>query len=361
MKSFLCKVGLALLPLIVMAGFNLGVDSANLYRGAGMYQEVALELNSGNAITGLLNYDERQLQRAWAEGARARADVVVIGSSRTFTIDSQSFPGHSVRNHSVSGAVLEDFLGLTELYSDRSRCPDAYVLGVDPWIFNRNHGGHRHHSLRDAISRMRMRLRSDTGSEPESLLDWDIHRSKIRELFRPEYAQENWRALRADAGSFTVVTPDAEFADGPIRLPDGSLRYPSDYAVSDEMAARLFHFQLEDFCEVDPGILRSFTDLVEHLASRKRADTPVEVVLFLPSYRNDAYAQFESSAPSVYIVEERLTELAARFPNVTLAGSYDPAMSNLAISDFFDPIHARPGILTTQLRAAGIPDRLGSD
>jgi hypothetical protein len=93
-------------------------------------------------VAGLTNYDERIFQKLVILNLKNKNDTIVIGSSRSLKVRkkfvSESGPFF---NHSVSGASLEDYISIIGVYEKTyGYVPSTVILGIDPWIFNKNNG-----------------------------------------------------------------------------------------------------------------------------------------------------------------------------------------------------------------------------
>src|SRR3989338_6442097 len=147
-ETRLIKKVLLLLPiLLVMTGFNYFMDPAGLFRGNDYYEGLAGILLKGNNISNLVNYDDRLLQKYLIEGLPEKKGIVLLGSSRVMQISSDFFPGHTFMNHGVAGASLEDDMAIYWLYRKQGLLPSTVIIGLDPWLLNKNSGQLRFESI----------------------------------------------------------------------------------------------------------------------------------------------------------------------------------------------------------------------
>ena len=58
-------------------------------------------------------------------------------------IRSYHFEDRSFFNHAVSGASIEDFIAIYQMYLDKDFVPSKVVIALDPWILNQNNGKNR--------------------------------------------------------------------------------------------------------------------------------------------------------------------------------------------------------------------------
>jgi len=137
-----------LLPILcVIIGFNYFIDPANIFRSEKYYKEVVGVLLKGKNVANIMNYDERLLQKEYINGISKRKEIFVLGSSRVMQISSSVFPGHSFLNNGVSGASIEDDMAIYWMYRKKGFIPSIVVLGLDPWLLNKNNGQGRYESI----------------------------------------------------------------------------------------------------------------------------------------------------------------------------------------------------------------------
>ncbi len=131
---------------------NYFVDPAHiLCKTDRSYEEgMAALLLKGLNVADASNYDERLLQEFYIKGLTEsdRKEIIVLGSSRAGQICSNLFPLASFFNNSVSGGSLEDYVAITGIYLGKGLLPKEVILGIDPWLFNRNNGQNRWKSIK---------------------------------------------------------------------------------------------------------------------------------------------------------------------------------------------------------------------
>jgi len=180
-----CYLFLTITGMFAVASTNYCVDPAQLFSDGNYEQGVADILLSGNNVTNVSNYDERLLQKAYINNLKRGNDVIVFGSSRSMHIRSHLFPGMSFFNHGVSGASIEDYLAIYELYEQRKFVPSIVVLGLDPWILNQYSGQNRWKSLRWEYFSIANRLNINSN------IDNDNESKKLMELISLPYLKES--------------------------------------------------------------------------------------------------------------------------------------------------------------------------
>ncbi len=142
MKCFITKSLLFFILIVVtVASTNYIGDAAHIFT-QNYEKQISDILLSGNNVTNIGNYDERALQRLLVKNSRI-ADTVVLGSSRMMLYGEQIFGKLNIQNSAVSGATLEDLIGIYQIYKSENKLPKNIIIGVDPWIFNAHNGQER--------------------------------------------------------------------------------------------------------------------------------------------------------------------------------------------------------------------------
>ncbi len=328
---------IAALGLCGIAAANYLLDPAHLFQSGSYEDRLASRLLAGETVAAT-NHDDRFLQKRLIEARRDPADTIVLGSSRAMEIGSGFFKGRRVRNHSVHGGALEDYLALTGLYEENGGFhPAEAVLCVDPWIFNRHHGQKRWSSLAPEFARMERRLGGGSvAARPSGSFD------KYVQLFSLKY-------LLASLVSSSRVSGEAAKGTEMRLLPDGSIRYNDVYVAAgpSEVAARALRYverkpiySLGEFRTLDAGYVKTFEALVEWMRSK---GTRVRIVL-LP-YHPRVYARIAAADEYRGVREAEDYLKAFGSGKLDISGSYDPVAAGCTEADFYDGMHARPSCL----------------
>ncbi len=139
MKRFWLKI-LLLVPLpLIVVGFNWFVDPVHL-RDADQYEYGIVRLIlEGKHVTNISNPNEAAYIKFVVDGLKTRKDVLVLGSSRSKLLRSDSFAGRSFFNNSISGAGLVDYLAIYQMYRQKGLIPSVVVVELSPWILMREY------------------------------------------------------------------------------------------------------------------------------------------------------------------------------------------------------------------------------
>lgn len=357
MKKLIIKILCIAVPvLLFVGGVNACVDPAAIFVRAREIAVVVELLREGNYVVSDMNMNERHLQKQRIQSEEALPDIVVIGSSRVMTMDSDFVQQHigegKFVNHGVSGGGLYDYFGILgcyELY--QGELPETVIIGADPWIFNGlNVEEHRYDYYQNEIDYMYALVaeRENTWWQKSRVMvkkAWDF----VGQLFSPAYFQYalNWwqDSESPKESSYRVVEGEDATEDG-LRRPDGSIRYPFVTIYRDPAAterdvesalANGWIPQMKDYGKMDTKMQEEFTLLVDFLQEQD-----VKVILYLAPFHPAFYEYFQTDEDyqAVTMTEEWLLEYAES-RDIQVYGSYDPAFQSLSSTDFHDGVHLR--------------------
>ena len=329
--------------IMVVVTVNFFVDPANIFGNNDYEKTIAMLLVEGKNAANISNYDDRIVQKIYINNIQMPPEVLVLGSSRSLTICSQEFPGRSLFNHSVSGASIEDFLAIYELYWERGFVPKIVIIGADPWLLNKNNAQKRWESLEEYYLSMAARLHLKSGLPANASANSSLLQNKIAQLINFKYFMKSIDCLRYDRHIYPTVEREADVS---IKLADGSFSY--DKASREQSPVQTIQaateyawtnpvYSLGAFKELDPDIqetLERFIDLLKK--------SGVDVILFLVPYHPGAYKilmQREEYGNILPAAEAYFRDLAQR-KGLRLVGSYNPH-GWCAPEEFYDGMHPR--------------------
>lgn len=350
MAKLLKKI-LLLLPIpVVVFTTTWMVDPANIKNDDSYETGVASILLSGKNVANLINFKERKLQQKIILGLSKTPEVIVLGSSRSMPINSAFFPEQSLLNNSVSGASIEDYIGLFDLYRKRGFKPTLVIIGLDPWVLNRNNDQNRWEDLYDEYFEMKSVLGFASSHKPttqEKLLYKIRIYKKYKEFISAEYFNQSFIDLmqKGRAGKKYWATDKLE-AEEPIKMVDGSLVYAKkmrEKDVSDiNRDAKIFAmaspmYSLGNFKELDQPTMLLLESFIDYLKKNG-----IKVQFFLPPYHPTAYAVIKANNAYKMVEEsEKWYRSLAIKHKIGLVGSFDPKVSSLEEYDFYDGMHPK--------------------
>ncbi|MGM0499182.1 MAG: hypothetical protein ACQERL_03110, partial [Bacillota bacterium] len=215
----LIKKGLIfVIPLILIIILtNYFVDPANLFNNKFEKEMAEILINDKNAA-GVYNYDERIFQKEYIKKLKKKNEVAVLGSSRSLQIREEMIESDGFFNHGVSGAVLEDYIAITEIYKESGKMPDKIIMGLNPWIFNRYNIEERWRSIEEYY----YAFLDKKYNEDESLLEEKFGRN-FAQIFSVTYFQAAFDVLIKGKAFKNIKETEKESLAEPIKLADGSL------------------------------------------------------------------------------------------------------------------------------------------
>ncbi|MBC7425987.1 MAG: hypothetical protein H7321_05580 [Bacteroidia bacterium] len=261
------KKALILLPLpLIFFGTSYLIDPSNRFQNGAYEKGLANELIKGNNVLKPLNCDERLLQKYFVSEAVTRPDWLVLGSSHAMQIHSRHVNG-TLMNNSVSAAVLEDILAITNLHETHKGLPENIIISVDAWLFNANTGNLDWSSYADDYYNMCKKIGIKEPHKKESPL------KKYKELFSPSYFKNSYEfLLEGKNKKFTLVTTQEN--EQATRLYDGSLEYDqwqrnADTTIINQKATWFTEntpvFMFWGYSELSSEIKTNFDFYLDHL------------------------------------------------------------------------------------------------
>lgn len=352
MNRLLFKLTFFLPILALMALVNWHIDPGRLFSHAmdDTEQRIANILHSGKNVELFNdNFDERLLQRIHVEQLTDEPQVLILGSSRGMQINSSQFPGENFFNACVTGAVLQDYVAIYQLYYEKGLIPERLILEINPWSFNRDTRQFRWRTLIEEYRRGMKRL--DLYRDHWKPVPGHFGLRKNLELLSPKYFQSAIHLIllhRIDTGVINATTEIQAW--NPIRFADGSREYEAKRRNRTPDEVRTIAIQYVENAHLRPiGRFRSIDDeysrLLECFVDDLRMQG-VEVVLYLPPYHPASYKMLMANPRYKIIgeVEDYIRRVADE-RGIEVSGSYDPELCDLDEIDFVDGLHTTRGAL----------------
>ncbi|OQA47881.1 MAG: hypothetical protein BWY47_01305 [Bacteroidetes bacterium ADurb.Bin302] len=321
--------------------FNYVVDNAGVFSKNNELKEVALALINDKMIAGLENYDERQLQKQIIEESKDKFNIIFLGSSRGMQLRHSffKFEGETQKffNHGMSGSSIEDYIAIIGLYESKGYVPSKVVIGVDPWIFNKNNEQTRWKSIGVYYKQV---LGAIYGTEVNIDLS---NRSKYLQLINLDYTIRDLKFIAKKDYKKKYYTTETINIDDSIREPDGSVHYPfsvrfqKDYVTQKtaKSYANTPVYSLENFNDLSNTKL--FEDFIAFLQNKK-----IEIMFILPPYHPITYKLLVANPKYKIIVDaEKYLKNIADKRGIKISGSYNPDIYELSSLDFTDGMHSK--------------------
>lgn len=339
MQRLFYKVLLFLPIPIIMVAISILRDPAHLFNSTTYLEGVVQGILEGKNVANLGNYDERIFRKMCTQSTEKVADVLALGSSRSSLINKDFFPNNTFFNNWVSGAVLEDILGMYKPYTEKKHFPSKVILSIDPWMLNKNHGADRWLSLHDEYAFMRKKiLNVENQQSVFQFKKLKFNLIKIKELLSIDYFRKALKNQN-DTYYFTDKMVVNEF----ILLSDGSRRYRKqlrentrqkrEQLAKDFIAKDAYH--LSNFHQLDIFYQQLLEKFIQYLKQQN-----IEVHLFLSPYQPIVWDHFAKTEKYSMVskTEKYLQSLAIK-ENVKVIGSYNPNNLQLNSEHFIDGMH----------------------
>ena len=353
---FLLKAALiAALAVGAVVLVNYTVDASHVISTRSQEQLASLVLE-GNTVAVPENYNERVYQMAVIGQMAGMPETIVLGSSRGTYLGEGVTGYRNLFNHCVSGAGMEDYYAVSELYLQKfGNYPSRVILEISPWVIHDGNPEQRWTEIfayRSAAERLWTAL---NGSKPE-ILSGDTDSDPFAADGRPFYTRESpWFSLPYFQYNCYVLSRDglAAFSGESVRvstdpseaaeLPDGSLRNPASLEnpgperlaqVRSASGPVTFEYaHLMD--EVGSVKSKALENLVRDMQGRG-----TEVILFLAPFSPTqcAYSLDENLNPGFAKAEAYLRGLAEQC-GIRLVGGYDARAFGLADEQYVDYSH----------------------
>ena len=341
-------LGVCLATVLILLGFvtmvSYHADPGGIFHHDDEKMMVDIIL-SGKNVANFENYDERIFEIILIEKYPKFVDTAILGSSRMMQIGSSFFNNNTtVLNNGLSGATIEDDIAIIWKHYERGNLPHNIIIGLDPWILNKNNEQSRWNSIKPEYMRGLELLDIDPDGEDDSpaspvflfyhkyasLLSRDIVIASLKKLI-----------LKYNNPVYPTTRTNSDVA---IRLGDGSYSYPEDIrnvSVREvEKKAREYAFSqpiysLGYYNDIDPDKKNKLVKLIRFLSTNN-----VNVTIILPPYHPIVYQEISSNPSYAQVMEsEKIFQELGRSQGISVLGSYDPSKIKITSGDFFDGMH----------------------
>lgn len=352
--KLLVRVIIAAFPvLFLMAAINYLSDPALVFSNGEYERQVANGILNNKNIGIVTNYNERSLQRFLIEGMKAPPDGIIVGSSRIMSIPPDSLGLENGFCNGVSGATIEDIISIIGMYENRNMLPKSIFIGIDPWLFNDNHGDTRYRELMPEYNDFSAKLNL---KRLTSALQSNAWYEKFEQAVSPTYFQASidnihvLRGIQRERPAPLVTT--GLYLEYTNKLADGSMVYskeqnekPIDVIESEVISAinNGDYYHSANYSVLSPVIINQFTNLVNYLQSNN-----VTVTFILPPFHPLYYTHIvENPEYRMLIESETLVRSFAEERGISVIGSVNPERVDAEAADFYDYIHPTREFMTT--------------
>ncbi len=346
MSRLICKLLFFVPVLIFMFAMSYKIDLGSYYSDDDYSKQLADILLSGKMAIPKSKIELRLLQKHLVADID-HLDIVALGSSRTRQMRSSIFPGRSFLNNAVNQGSFEDYLAITELYYRYDKWPTKVILGLDPWVLNRNNSSTEWQDVVQEYNAMAERLGFEL-----SLSKWvNIQRLKMRRyymLLSPAYFQQSFKYAMLGITYFGAPPKAIESIDSVsdiVFFTDGSSESVKKYnrSTSEVHEAAISYANMipipfmEQFNKVDNVRVQQLGKFVDYYRARN-----IEVVFFLPPFHPATYEIWSNNGKNkiIQLVEEKYREIALE-RSIEVVGSFNPKLCGVDETDFYDGAHPK--------------------
>ena len=331
LKNFIKKTVMffmSVFSLVILV--NYFGDASNLYNK--VEEKIAKLLINGSAVTNIENINERLLQKELINNANKKYNFVILGSSRLFQFSADNLKNDFTFNNSVSGASLEDYISIFQLYKENNNLPKKIIIEIVPWLFNENSNQRRWRSLRDYYNRY-------YGIQNNFITFAKMKLGKYNELKSLSYFQKSLPKLfygkevphELKNGNYKNIT----------KFPRGSISYPTQTInVSNRIVReRILNYlrgelySLENFSNVSKDIIFNFKNFIKTLKSNN-----IDIEFFFMPYPSAVYKRISEDYDNVVKTENIVKRIAEDY-NINCFGTFNPRGLKANQSHFFDGMH----------------------
>jgi hypothetical protein len=325
---------------------NYFIDPANIFR-KNYTSGIVDYLMQGYHVTNIGNCNERVLQKEYINRLKTCPDEIVLGSSRAMLIGESMMQSDNLMNNGVSGATLEDFLGIYYLYEQKGwNNISKIIIVLDPWILNDKHGGNSWKTTLKIEYQTFYDILFEKNRTNSFKLDITIP-SHYKELLSLSYLNASLLNMYY-YNTTTHYLPTKEFCnEGMTRHTDGSICYGQNVQnatveeqekMIDEDFSNVRRFNMANFTHLNPDYCLIFSKFIEYIQNK---NTDV-VFLLAPVHPKiyDYYGKHEYFK-IVFDVENYFIDFAEKH-QIKVWGSFNPVKYNFDDSGFYDGFHARP-------------------
>ncbi|CAK7072840.1 hypothetical protein [Fusobacterium varium] len=321
--------------MLLIAIFNFIVDPGSKFKNK--YNELGNYSRNKNILV-LSNIDERIFKKTLIENIEKKRDILILGSSRVMTIGTENFNKKLVFNSGVSGADLGDIIALSNIYIKKIGFPKKILIGIDPWLFNKN-DDKRYISIFEEYNEFIKKLLK---SEKNKIKEKNTKVEKLKYLIKFSTLKDSLKNLNEIKQKETFIFLDKKITEdekGNIYLNnDRSLEYSKKYKKENNGNWNTyFGYQISNYRNLDYEKQKIFELFIDYCQNNS-----IEIIFFLPPYNPKHYDYIKKNRKEEYKiinkVEKYIIEIAKK-KNIKLVGKYNDKRLNQY--DFYDGVHMK--------------------
>ena len=284
-------------------------------------------------------------------------DCVIIGSSHVMQISnygnhkSLNEVCNSILNLAVSGGGIEDHLVLTYL-AIKNGSPKKIILGVDAWTLTQksNSIGSRVESSDKYFANYKAAQIEILKSIQKSNVDFIKYLNLINLEYFVKSVSLLWKQINGE-DSLKRITNVKEKIDvikgvkNAVKLPDGSLVYPSAYidkTKENAIPKEYFYYKNRTGNTISNSyFINIYNQILSYIIK-----SGVEPIILLTPYHKNLWKFKGSSIVSSISKNEEVIKKIGSSLGISVLGSYDPVKLGCENHEFYDFQHATRECLT---------------
>lgn len=325
MKNFIKKIILLIIFLLTVAIINYYIDPGD------RFSKYTLEKNKNVLVLG--NIDERLLKLKFIELDKEKKNLI-LGSSRVMEL---SFDDSNYINLGVSGANLRDDLALLYYFMKNSKTiPKKIILGVDPWIFNKNEDTRYKIMEKEYKNMLNILIKQKEGKN-----DSNDKLEKLKYLVKISTFKDSIKIIIKNGikkyPKIVMTEKNIDEKGNIYKFKDRSYQYSRKFIVNSKGDIKNYKdYQISNFDFLDKIRKEELKLLLKWCKENK-----IEIILYFPPYNNEYYQKYilNSRYEKLFSeIEEYINSLKEEFNFKTIGKYYDKELSN---KDFYDTIHLK--------------------
>jgi len=341
-RKFLIKVTLfsPIVLIMIVVNYLVGYGPARFNYSAHL-ENISRIMVSGKNIGNsfVLKLDQRILNRCLINGFSGKKQVVVLGSSRTREVNYTDFSGYSFFNNSMDSASLEDDITTYWMYRKRNILPNVIIIGLDPWLLNKNIDADEYKILGEEYSEAAEYIFKDVKKRRVRIPGFYII-NYLQAVLSPTSFQVSYYKARLSKSEL-MVTEEFETNDWLIRS-DGSQNWPkslkkrsaAEVEINVKKDMSFFEKPLKKYYFLEKQRFEEFVGVIQ--------DDKVKVIFYLMPFHPTTYNLLLKSEKFRIVADAEVyfREYSLKY-GIELYGSYDPKVNGIAENDFYDCVHAK--------------------
>ena len=337
MKNLILKFIIFIFPIsTLLIVINYIGDSAHIFN-EGYESKMVQIIRDGNYVTNIDNYNERIFQEEIIKNMNSVPETIVLGASRSVMINGLLLENTYFFNNSVSGASIEDYIAIYQIYKEYNKISKTVIIDIEPYLFNKHNNQNRWVSLQKYYNDFYKITNSKSANNSKL--------NKYKELISFSYFQSSLSKIpKVISGNNMPKETNIKFNNTNTKLTDGTIVYGKSYRnasqnnieikVNSFLAKNLY--SIERFKKIDKDIWTKFEKLILDMKKNN-----IKINFFLCPYHPKVYNRIKTNYPMVLETEDLIIKFAKR-NGIRIYGTFNPVQIGFDKTYFYDAMHCKP-------------------